>query len=38
MNRKGDGMPGWQTLFSGMAKLNNLVDGARIAFKLKKFG
>jgi len=38
MNRKGDGMPGWQTLFCGMAKLNNLVDGARIAFKLKKFG
>lgn len=38
MNRKGDGLPGWQTLFCGMAKLNNLVEGARIAFKLKKFG
>jgi hypothetical protein len=38
MNRKRDGMPGWQTLFCGMAKLNNLVDGVRIAFKLKKFG
>lgn len=38
MNRKGDGMPGWQTLFCGMSKLNNLVEGARIAFKLKKFG
>jgi hypothetical protein len=38
MNRKGDGMPGWPTLFCGMAKLNNLVDGVRIAFKLKKFG
>lgn len=38
MNRKRDGMPGWQTLFCGMAKLNNLVEGARIAFKLKKFG
>jgi hypothetical protein len=38
MNRKRDGMPGWQTLFCGMEKLNNLVEGARIAFKLKKFG
>jgi len=38
MNRKGDGMPGWQTLFCGIAKLTNLVEGARIAFKLKKFG
>lgn len=38
MNRKADGMPGWQTLFFGMTKLNNLVEGARIAFKLKKFG
>lgn len=38
MNRKGDGLPGWQTLFGGVAKLNDLVEGARIAFKLKKFG
>jgi hypothetical protein len=38
LNRKGDGMPGWQTLSCGMVKLNNLVEGARIAFKLKKFG
>jgi hypothetical protein len=38
MNRKRDGMPGWQTLFCGMEKLNNWVEGARIAFKLKKFG
>ena len=38
LNRKGDGMPGWQTLFCGRAKLNDLVEGARIAFKLKKFG
>ena len=38
LNRKGDGLPGWQTLSCGMAKLNNLVEGARIAFKLKKFG
>jgi Transposase DNA-binding len=38
MNRKRDGLPGWQTLSCGMEKLNNLVEGARIAFKLKKFG
>jgi len=38
LNRKGDGMPGWQTLSCGMVKLNNLVEGARIALKLTKFG
>lgn len=38
MNRAGDGLPGWQTLSCGMQKLNDLVEGARIAFKLKKFG
>ena len=38
LNRKGDGMPGWQTLMRGMTKLSNLVEGARLALKLKKFG
>lgn len=38
MNRKGDGMPGWQTLFRGMSKLNDLVEGVRIGLKMKKFG
>jgi hypothetical protein len=38
MNRKGDGLPGWQTLFRGMTKLNDLVEGVRIARKLKRFG
>jgi hypothetical protein len=38
MNRKGDGLPGWQTLFRGMTELNALVEGARIAFKLKRSG
>jgi hypothetical protein len=38
MNRKNDGMPGWQTLFLGMTQLNLLVQGARIALKMKKFG
>jgi hypothetical protein len=38
MNRKGDGLPGWQTLFRGMSKLNDLVEGVRIGQKMKKFG
>lgn len=38
MNRKRDGMPGWQTLFRGMSKLNDLVEGAHLAHKVKKFG
>ena len=38
LNRKGDGLPGWQTLLRGMSKLNDLVEGARIALKLKRFG
>jgi len=38
LNRKGDGMPGWQTLFRGMSKLNDLVEGVRLGLKMKKFG
>lgn len=38
MNRKSDGLPGWLTLLRGMTKLNDLVEGARIALKLKRFG
>lgn len=38
MNRKSDGMPGWLTLLRGMTTLNDLVEGARIALKLKRFG
>lgn len=38
MNRKADGMPGWLTLLRGMTKLNDLVEGARIALKLNSFG
>ena len=38
MNRKADGLPGWLTLLRGMTKLNDLVEGARIALKLKRFG
>lgn len=38
MNRTGDGMPGWQSLFCGMTHLTTLVTGARLAFKLHQFG
>jgi hypothetical protein len=38
INRKADGLPGWQTLFRGLSKLNDFVQGARISLKLKKFG
>jgi len=38
LNRKGDGMPGWQTLWRGMEKLSLLVEGVRIARKLTTFG
>ena len=34
LNRKGDGMPGWQTLWRGMERLSLLVEGVRIARKL----
>ena len=29
MNRKGDGLPGWQTLWRGMTRLTTLVEGYR---------
>jgi hypothetical protein len=38
MNRKSDGLPGWLTLLRGMSVLNDLVEGVRIALKLKRFG
>lgn len=38
LNRKADGMPGWQTLSRGMCKLRLLIQGVRLAFKMKKFG
>lgn len=38
LNRKADGLPGWQTLWRGMLKLNYLVQGARLALKVKRFG
>jgi len=31
LNRAGDGMPGWQTLWHGMEELRTLVEGVRLA-------
>ena len=30
MNRKSDGLPGWQTLWRGMTRLTTLVEGYRL--------
>jgi len=35
MNRKRDGMPGWQTLWIGMLRLRTLVEGARLGRDLR---
>jgi hypothetical protein len=36
LNRKGDGLPGWITLWRGMSQLNALVEGAHLASQLKQ--
>lgn len=38
MNRKGDGLPGWQTLWLGMKRLQDLVQGVLLAKSIPKFG
>lgn len=38
LNRKSDGLPGWQTLWRGMLILNNLVDGFLLANLSQRFG
>ena len=38
LNRTGDGLPGWQTLWHGMNTLHALVEGVLIAYRLKTFG
>ena len=38
LNRKSDGLPGWITLWRGYVTLQSLVDGVRLAPKLKSFG
>jgi len=36
LNRQRDGLPGWITLWRGMRRLTTLVEGARLAPRLKK--
>jgi hypothetical protein len=38
LNRKGDGMPGWITLWQGWQLLQTLVEGVLIARKLTNSG
>jgi hypothetical protein len=38
LNRKGDGLPGWMTLWQGWQLLQNLVEGVLIARKLTNSG
>lgn len=38
LNRKGDSLPGWATLWRGMQTLRLLVEGVRLARKLTHFG
>ncbi len=39
LNRKGDGVPGWQVLWRGMQQLQTIVEGVHLASRLKqKFG
>lgn len=37
MNRKSDGMPGWQTLWQGWRELKAMADGARLILQMKIF-
>lgn len=38
LNRRRDGMPGWQTLWRGYTKLQLLCEGVRLARKVERFG
>jgi hypothetical protein len=38
LNRKGDGMPGWLTLWRGWNKLQGLLEGWRLAKKIQQWG
>jgi hypothetical protein len=38
LNRKSDGLPGWQTLWHGMLSLQSIVEGYRLAHNIEKFG
>ena len=38
MNRKADGLPGWQSLWAGMQRLQSLVDGVVLAKQIRTCG
>jgi Transposase Tn5 dimerisation domain len=38
MNRKNDGLPGWQTLWRGMQRLSAIVEGVRLARSIDTYG
>ena len=38
LNRRSDGLPGWQTLWRGMTTLQILVEGVRLSRHLNQFG
>lgn len=38
LNRKADGLPGWQSMWRGWLQLQTMVEGVRLAHKLKRFG
>lgn len=38
LHRKGDGLPGWQTLWRGWQRLQEMVIGFELAHKLHEFG
>jgi hypothetical protein len=38
LNRKGDGLPGWQTLWRGWQRLQEMAIGFELAHKLHEFG
>jgi hypothetical protein len=38
MNRKADGLPGWQSLWAGMQRLQSLVDGVVLAKQIGTYG
>ena len=38
LGRKGDGSPGWQTIWAGWNKLTDIMYGMQLAETLKKYG
>jgi hypothetical protein len=38
LNRTGDGLPGWRTLWRGIERLHAMADGAALVLEAKSFG